>query len=64
MAVAKAYAGSLSRRATATGHGIFAGIAFTAEHDMQLYTMRSKIAEANLGDTEHHLEQLAHSMGL
>lgn len=64
VSVAKAYAGSLSRRATATGHGIFAGIAFTVEHDMQLYTMRSKIAEANLGDTEHHLEQLAQSMGL
>ena len=64
VAVAKAYAGDLSRRAVAVGHGIFAGIAFTVEHDMQLYTMRSKIAEANLGDTDHHLEQLAHCMGL
>lgn len=63
VSVAKAYAGDLSRRAAATGHGIFAGIAFTVEHDMQLYTMRSKIAEANLGDTEHHLEQLAEAMG-
>ena len=62
--MAKAYAGALSRRATAVGHGVFAGIAFTVEHDMQLYTMRSKIAEANLGDTDHHLEQLARCMGL
>ena len=64
VAVAKAYAGGLSRRATAVGHGIFAGIAFTVEHDMQLYTMRSKIAEANLGDTDHNLERLAECMGL
>ena len=64
VAVAKAYSGTLSRRATATGHGIFAGIAFTEEHDMQLYTMRSKIAEANLGDTDYHLEQLARLMEL
>ncbi len=64
VAVAKACAGVLSRQATAVGHGIFAGIAFTVEHDMQLYTMRSKIAEANLGDTDFHLEQLGKSMGL
>ena len=64
VSVAKAYAGALSRRATAVGHGIFAGIAFTLEHDMQVYTMRSKIAEANLGDTDHHLERLIQCMGL
>jgi alkylation response protein AidB-like acyl-CoA dehydrogenase len=62
--MAKACAGSLSRLATATGHGIFAGIAFTVEHDMQLYTMRSKIAESNLGDTDYHLAKLGAQMGL
>lgn len=64
VAVAKACASALSRLATAVGHGIFAGISFTVEHDMQLYSMRSKIAEANLGDTDFHLEQLAQRMGL
>ena len=64
VSIAKAYAGSLSRQAAATGHGIFAGIAFTVEHDMQLYTMRSKIAEANLGDTDFHLDRLSEGMGL
>ena len=64
VSMAKACAGSLSRLAAATGHGIFAGIAFTVEHDMQLYTMRSKIAEANLGDTGYHLARLAEQMGL
>ena len=56
--MAKAHAGMLSRRATETGHSIFAGISFTVEHDMQLYSARAKIAEANLGDTEYHLDQL------
>ena len=64
VSIAKAYAGSLSRQAAATGHGIFAGIAFTVEHDMQLYTMRSKIAEANLGDTDFHLDRLSAGMEL
>ena len=64
VAMAKACASSLSRLAAATGHHIFAGIAFTVEHDMQLYTMRSKIAEANLGDTDYHLARLGVQMGL
>ena len=59
---AKAQAGTLSRLATETGHSIFAGISFTTEHDMQLYSARAKIAEANLGDTEYHLDQLATGM--
>jgi alkylation response protein AidB-like acyl-CoA dehydrogenase len=63
VAIAKAFAGSLSRQATVAGHAIFAGIAFTADHDMQLYSMRSKIAEANLGDTEFHLDRLGKQMG-
>ena len=63
IAIAKAFAGSASRQATAVGHGIFAGIAFTVEHDMQLYMMRSKIQEANLGDTDFHLDNLGGYMG-
>ena len=59
VAMAKAQAGSLSRTATEAGHSIFAGISFTVEHDMQLYSARAKIAEANLGDTEFHLDRLA-----
>ena len=59
VAMAKAQSGSLSRAATQAGHSIFAGISFTVEHDMQLYSARAKIAEANLGDTEYHLDILA-----
>ncbi len=58
VSMAKAQSGTLSRLATETGHSIFAGISFTSEHDMQLYSARAKIAEANLGDTEYHLDQL------
>ena len=62
VAMAKAQAGVLSRNATETGHTVFAGISFTVEHDMQLYSSRAKIAEANLGDTGYHLDQLAARM--
>ena len=64
VSMAKASAGCLSRLATATGHSIFAGIAFTVEHDMQLYTMRSKVAEAILGDSDYHLAKVATQIGL
>ena len=62
VAMAKAQAGSLSRMATEAGHSIFAGVSFTVEHDMQLYSARAKIAEFNLGDTQYHLDQLAARM--
>ena len=44
--------------ATEAGHSSFAGISVTVEHDLQLYSARAKMAEANLGDTEYHLDQL------
>jgi alkylation response protein AidB-like acyl-CoA dehydrogenase len=62
VSMAKAQAGTLSRTATEAGHTVFAGISFTTEHDMQLYSARAKIAEANLGDTGYHLDQLASGM--
>ncbi len=58
IAMAKAQSGTLSRLTTETGHSIFGGVSFTVEHDMQLYSARGKIAEANLGDTEYHLDQM------
>jgi alkylation response protein AidB-like acyl-CoA dehydrogenase len=64
VAMAKAAAGALSRMAVTAGHTIFAGIAFTMDHDMQMYTQRSKVAEANLGDTDFHLDRLGDQMGL
>jgi len=59
VSMAKAKAGILSRTATEAGHSIFAGISFTVEHDMQLYSSRAKISEANFGDTGYHLDQIS-----
>ena len=64
ISIAKAHAGSASRQAAVAGHSIFAGIAFTVEHDMQLYTMRSKIAEANLGNTDFHLGRVGEYLAI
>ena len=63
VSMAKAQSGTLSRTATEVGHSIFAGISFTIEHDMQLYSARAKISEANLGDTEYHLDQISIGVG-
>ena len=63
VSMAKAQSGALSRTATEVGHSIFAGISFTIEHDMQLYSARAKISEANLGDTEYHLDQISIGVG-
>ena len=62
VSMAKAYCGSLSRRATEAGHSIFAGIAFAVEHDMHLFTARSKISEASLGDTDVHLGRVGQAL--
>jgi alkylation response protein AidB-like acyl-CoA dehydrogenase len=62
ISIAKAFAGSTSRIAVETGHAIFAGISFALEHDMQLYTMRSKISESYLGDSDFHLTRLSENM--
>ena len=59
VSMAKAKAGTLSRAATEAGHSIFAGISFTVEHDMQLYSSRAKISESNFGDTGYHLDQIS-----
>lgn len=58
ISMAKAQSGTLSRLSTMTGHSVLGEIAFTSGHDMQLYSNRAKLAEANLGDTEYHLDQL------
>ena len=41
VSMAKAQAGMLSRLATEAGHSIFAGISFTVEHAIQLYSVRA-----------------------
>ena len=63
-AMAAAQASAASREATVAGHSIFAGISYTVEHDMQLYSSRARIAEASLGDSARRLDSVAALMGL
>jgi alkylation response protein AidB-like acyl-CoA dehydrogenase len=52
--MAKANCGDMSKLSTKTGHGIFAGISFTSEHPMHLYSEQNKLAEAAYGNTMYH----------
>ena len=62
--IAKTAADEVSRLSTVTGHGIFAGISFTVEHDMQLYSARNRLAEASPGNALHQMDNIAQMMGL
>ena len=43
-------------------HEIHAGVGFMLEHDLNLYSRRSKYWENNFGDVRYHAEQLARQM--
>jgi 3-oxocholest-4-en-26-oyl-CoA dehydrogenase beta subunit len=43
-------------------HEVHAGVAFIVEHDLTLYSRRSKYWENNLGDARHYQEMLATAM--
>lgn len=45
-------------------HEVHAGVAFMLEHDLTLYSRRSKYWEYNLGDARYHHDRLAEAMGL
>ena len=64
IAIARTAADEVSRLSTVTGHGIFAGISFTVEHDMQLYSARNRLAEASPGNALHQMDSIAQMMGL
>jgi hypothetical protein len=44
---------------TLAAHEVHAGIAFMIDYDLQLFTMRAKHWEFNLGDYRHRLELAA-----
>ena len=64
IALAKASADEMSRMSTVVGHGVYAGISYTVEHDMQLYSARNKLSEAGGGGTLGQIDRIAGSMGL
>ncbi len=55
-ALAKASASKASAKMTFAAHEVHAGIGFMIDYDLQLYTMRGKHWEYNLGDARHHYE--------
>ncbi len=64
VSMAKIRAGEMGRKATTTGHRIFAGIGFTMEHDLHLYHRRTVAGDIVFGDSDFHHEQVAKSLGL
>ena len=64
IALAKASAGEMSRISTVVGHGVYAGISYTVEHDMQLYSARNRLSEAESGGTLGQIDRIAGMMGL
>ena len=64
IALAKASADEMSRLSTVVGHGVYAGISYTVEHDMQLYSARNKLSEADGGGMLAQIDRIAAAMGL
>ncbi len=64
IALAKASADEMSRMSTVVGHGVYAGISYTVEHDMQLYSAHNRLAEAESGGTLGQIDRIAGLMGL
>jgi len=58
VAFGKQAAAHLHRQA----HEVHAGVAFIDEHDLQLYSRRSKFWENHLGDARHYQEMIADAM--
>ena len=44
-------------------HEVFAGIGFMTDHDLNLFSRRSKYWENNLGDVRYYYQELAREMG-
>jgi alkylation response protein AidB-like acyl-CoA dehydrogenase len=54
--LAKAQASRAAAAMTFAAHEVHAGIGFMKDYDLQLYTLRGKHWEYNLGDERHHLD--------
>jgi|KBSSwiStaDraftv2_1062776.scaffolds.fasta_scaffold138106_2 3-oxocholest-4-en-26-oyl-CoA dehydrogenase beta subunit len=55
-ALAKAQASKAAAAMTFAAHEVHAGIGFMKDYDLQLYTLRGKHWEFNLGDQRHHFD--------
>src|SRR4030043_37842 len=59
ISVVKGWLSEAYRRVTAQSHQIHAAIAFTKDHDLELYFRRAKAAELYFGDADFHREIVA-----
>lgn len=64
VSAAKAWANEACGRVCAEAHQIHGGIGFTWDHDLQLYSRRTKGCEIAFGDTDMHREVVAKHAGL
>ena len=64
VAMAKAWVSDAYHRVCMTAHQCHGAVGFTKEHDLQLYSRRSKAAELMFGDAEFHMEAVASAVGL
>jgi len=58
-AMAIAYGKKAAAHLHRQAHEVHAGVGFMVEHDLNLYSRRSKFWENNLGDSRYHQEQVA-----
>ena len=64
VAMAKAWVSDAYHRVCMKAHQCHGAVGFTKEHDLQLYSRRSKAAELMFGDSEFHMEAVASVVGL
>jgi alkylation response protein AidB-like acyl-CoA dehydrogenase len=64
ISIIKGWLSEAYRRVTAQAHQIHAAIAFTKDHDLELYFRRAKAAELFFGDADFHREIVAQQLGL
>ena len=64
ISVIKGWLSEAYRRVTAQAHQIHAAIAFTKDHDLEIYFRRAKAAELYFGDADYHREIVAQELGM
>jgi alkylation response protein AidB-like acyl-CoA dehydrogenase len=63
-AMAIAYGKQAAAHLNRQAHEVHAGVGFMVEHDLQLFSRRSKYWENNLGDARYHQQQLATALSI
>ena len=64
VAVAKAWVNEACKRVVLLGHQVLGGVGYMVDHDMPLYSRRTKAAEVAFGDTNFYRRVVAQELGL